>query len=217
VEIFEQKSIIMLMPSKYSVRDYAPDSYYHIFNRGVNKSLIFNDTQDYAVFLSFLKRHLDKMPEKDSKGREYLNFSEDIELLAFCLMPNHFHLLIYQVQPDSYTKLLRSICTAYTYYFNKKHKRVGHLFQDRFKASLISNDSYLQHISRYIHLNPENYKTHEWSSLLYYLGKKDSSWLNPQKIMGLFDFDTSQYEIFIDDYRNYEQSLDELSFILADQ
>lgn len=102
-------------------------------------------------------------------------------------------------------------------YFNKKYKRVGHLFQDRFKASLIDDDAYLQHITRYIHLNPEGYKTWEWSSLNYYLGKKHADWLKSSRIMALFDNNIAGYEQFIDDYGNYQKSLDTLGFILADQ
>ena len=122
------------MPSKNSIRVYSADAYYHIYNRGVNKSDIFIDSTDYAVFLSFLKRHLSDKSEKDAKNREYANYSNEVELLAFCLMPSHFHLLIHQKTSEAFTMLLRSVCTAYTMYFNKKYKRVGHLFQDRFKA-----------------------------------------------------------------------------------
>jgi putative transposase len=205
------------MPSRYSIRQYTPEAYYHIFNRGVDKSKIFVDSTDYAVFLSFLKRHLSHEAKKDLKNRPYLNLSQEIELLAFCLMPNHFHLFVYQTQAESFTKLLRSVCTSYTMYFNNKYKRVGHLFQGRFKASLIENDAYLQHISRYIHLNPEDYKHWEWSSLSYYLGKKSADWLNTKKILSLFDDSADSYEQFMDDYSNYEKSLDLLSANLADQ
>jgi putative transposase len=157
------------MPSRNLVKIYISDSYYHIYNRGANKQDIFLEPQDYAVFLNLLKRYLRRQPEKDNKGREYESFYDILELLAFCLMPNHFHLFVYQHRPDAITQLLRGVATSYTGYFNKKYKRTGPLFGDRFKASLINDDDYLLHITRYIHLNAANYKKYEWSSLPYYL------------------------------------------------
>jgi putative transposase len=215
LEIGPLCTIITLMPSRYNIREYCAETYYHIFNRGAGKNKIFIDDTDYVVFLSFLKRHLSNEPIKDNKGREYLNFSKEIELLAFCLMPNHYHLFIYQRNaPDSYSKLLKSVSTAYTMYFNQKYKRTGHLFQERFKASTINDEAYLQHISRYIHLNPENYKNWEWSSLPYYLEQKSASWVKPNRILSLFN-DATEYEFFIDDYRNYQKTAETTEELLA--
>ena len=203
------------MPRKYSLREHASEAYYHIFNRGVNKNNIFSDASDYAVFLNLLKRYLSDTPEKDKKFREYPNYNNDLELLAFCLMPNHFHLLIYQTTPGVFTKLLSSVGTSYTMYCNKKYHRVGHLFQNRFQASMITDDAYLQHISRYIHLNPAEYKQWEWSSLPYYLGQKQSSWIKPAKILGVFGDDQQSYENFLDDYDNYQKTLEQIEGQLA--
>ncbi|OGL40319.1 hypothetical protein A3J32_02480 [Candidatus Saccharibacteria bacterium RIFCSPLOWO2_02_FULL_46_7] len=201
------------MPSRNRVKEYVPDSYYHIYNRGVNKRRIFIDDQDYAVFLNLLKRYLDSKPTKDKQGREYGWLYGHLELLAFCLVPNHFHLLIYQRDPTAMTHLLRGVGTSYSTYFNKKYKRVGPLFQERFKASRISKDEYLQHISRYIHLNPENYRTWEFSSLPYYLGKKQSDWVRPKMILDLFESD--EYENFVSDYLSYKRELDGIKHELA--
>ena len=71
-------------------------------------------------------------------------------------MPNHIHLLVYQHQPQAMAQFMRSVLTSYSRYFNKRYKRSGSLFESRYKASLISDDAYLEHISRYIHLNPGN-------------------------------------------------------------
>lgn len=201
------------MPSRNRVKDYVPDSYYHIYNRGVNKRTIFKDTQDYAVFLNLLKRYLSKEPQKDKNGREYDSLFGDMELLAFCLMPTHYHLLIYQYQPKAMTALIRRIGTTYSTYFNKKYSRVGPLFQERFKASRIINDNYLLHISRYIHLNPEEYKNWEFSSLPYYLGNKKADWMVPGKIIELFEGD--DYSEFLADYEDSKRILDEIKEELA--
>lgn len=205
----------LTMPSKNRVKEYADQSVYHIYNRGNNKDLIFIDEQDYAVFMNLLKRHLSEQPTNDELGRPYKNFNEMIDLLAFCLMPNHFHLLIYQEEAGSMTQLMRSVATSYTGYFNKRHGRIGRLYQDVFKASLVNEEDYWLHISRYIHLNPINWQTWEWSSLPYYLGNKQASWVKPSLVLDSF-FDTSEYYDFLCDYESYKEMLDELKYVTAD-
>lgn len=202
------------MPSRNSRKTYIAQSYYHIYNRGVNKRKIFLDNDDYAVFLNLLKRHLSKMPVQDKKGREYPWLYPEIELLAFCLISNHFHLFVYQESENAISKLAQSVSTAYTVYFNKKYKRIGPLFQNRFRAVRISDDAYLQHITRYIHLNPNAYKTWEFSSYLYYLGRKKAEWVRPERILGLFN-SVPEYIKFIDDYTDYRRTIDDLKALLA--
>lgn len=201
------------MSSPNRVKIYAPESFYHIYNRGVNKRVIFKDDYDYSVFLNLLIRYLDDEPVKDNKGREYESLNGRLELLAFCLMPNHFHLLIYQHDPEAMTRLLRGIGTAYSTYFNKRHGRIGPLFHERFKASLIGKDQYLQHISRYIHLNPEDYRNWEFSSLPYYLGQKNAAWVKPSRILEMFD--SGEYPKFVRDYEAHKRMLDEIKSELA--
>ena len=130
-------------------------------------------------------------------------------------MPNHFHALIYQRKSDAITKLFKSVITTYGMYFNKKYKRSGPLLQSRFKASLINRDDYLMHISRYIHLNPKNYKSWKFSSLPFYLGEKRAEWLKPQTILELFD-NQADYRNFIEDYEDHKHLLDEIRLELAD-
>lgn len=204
----------MVMPSKHVEKIYTLDTYYHVFNRGVGRRSIFKDEKDYVVFLSLLKRYLGEEPIKDKQNREYPWFHNEIQLLAFCLMPNHYHLLVYQQDEHAMTNLLRSLCTSYTRYFNKKYKRVGHLFQDRFKASRISNDAYLLHISRYIHLNPKDYKNWQFSSLPYYLDQKHSNWMSPQPILDLFE--NESYINFVKDYESHKKIMEEIKSELAD-
>ncbi len=203
------------MPSKNRVKEYLDDTYYHVYNRGVNKRVIFKDSQDYAVFLNLFKRYLSKNPVKDDKGREYDWLYDRLEVLSFCLMPNHFHILIYQHDKDAMTKFMRGLLTSYTMYFNKKYRRIGPLFQARFKASRITEDAYLMHISRYIHLNPASYKTWEFSSLPYYIGKKHAEWVRPARILELFE--NGSYESFVADYREHKRVLDDLKHELANE
>ena len=202
------------MPGKNLIRSYAPQSYYHIYNRGVNKQEIFRDKEDYAVFLSLVKRYLGDKIVKRSNGTPNLNFYDDISLLAFCLMSNHFHFMVYQGDNErAITEFIRSLITSYGMYFNKKYNRVGALFQQRYRAVLIGDDSYLLHISRYIHLNPKDYMNYEWSSLPYYLGYKQASWVKPGQVLELFD---DNYISFVRDYKSTKDEIDTYKHLLAD-
>lgn len=201
------------MPSRNRLKNYTENGYYHVYNRGINKRVIFNDDEDHRVFLNLFKRYLDVVPHKDLKGREYFWLRPEMSLLAYCLMPNHFHLLVLQKSRTAITRFLRGVCTSYTGYFNQKYKRTGHLFQDVFKASHITQDSYLQHISRYIHLNPKDYQAWQYSSLQNYLGTKKTAWLNPSPILDLFE--NGSYKKFVDDYKDHKKMLDEIKYELA--
>ena len=204
------------MPSKNIRKDYVTQSFYHIYNRGVEKRKIFLDDQDFAVFLSYLKRHLGKEAvTHKSTGYVYPNFNDSLSLLAFCLMPNHFHMLVYQHDKNKeITKFMRSVCTAYTVYFNKKYKRVGHLFQERYKGILVSSDMYVQHISRYIHLNPKDFQNYKWSSLHYYTKELHADWVKPAQILAMFD-NTEEYINFVSDYMGQHEIMDDLKHELA--
>ncbi|HEU5004971.1 MAG TPA: transposase [Candidatus Saccharimonadales bacterium] len=203
------------MPSRNIVKQYIPESYYHIYNRGVDRQAIFKSPEDFAVFLSIIKRHLSNEPAVSKYGHPHPHYKDHIELLAFCLMPNHFHLLVYQFQDGkAISKLVQSILTAYTMYFNNKYRRTGRLFQGTFKASRISQDKYLQHISRYIHLNPRDYRRYKWSSLPYYLDGYEAEWIKPQRILDIFEGDN--YENFLKDYQDHKAMLDEIKHELAD-
>jgi len=160
------------MPAKNSIKVYADNSYYHIYNRGVEKRLIFIDEQDYAVFLSYLKEYL--LPKDEASLINILsspttsykekaqalkliklnNFVNEITLLSYCLMPNHLHFLLKQKSNNSIDKFMNSLCTRYTMYFNGKYKRVGSLYQDVYKAVLVENNQQLLYLSSYIHRNP---------------------------------------------------------------
>lgn len=202
------------MPGRNINKTYLADSYYHIYARGHNKNTIFHDDDDYAVFLNLFKRYLSNKPIKDKKGREYTWLHNEIELLAYCLMPNHLHALVYQHNAEALTKLFKPILTTYGMYLNKKYKRSGPVLQSRFRASLIYNDAYLTHISRYLHLNPNSYKTWSFSSLPYYVGTQSAEWLRPDKILSLFD-GQEEYGEFLEDYEDHKAMLDEIKAELA--
>lgn len=208
------------MPRKNSVKRYYENAYYHIYNRGVEKRNIFLDRQDYLTFLNILKTALSKSPEQGltlQRGRKRQNFFEKINLLSYCLMPNHFHLLIRQLKPTSISDFMRSVCTAYGMYFNKKYKRVGPLFQGVFKAVDIRDEDYLLWVSRYIHRNPSDFHTYLYSSYADYLGQRNTIWLNTNLILDCFSSSPlrkiNNYQKFVED--DLEVPID-LFFITGD-
>lgn len=202
------------MPSRNVVKVDVPDSYYHIYARGRGKQTIYHDDEDCRVFLNLLKRHLCSDKVLDNYGVAYVNIRSDIELLCYCLMPNHFHLVVYQNNVNAMSQLMRKVMPSYTRYYNKKYDSSGSLFESTYKASRISNDTYLLHISRYVHRNPKKWREYKYSSLFAYREAGCADWLQPQKILDLFD-SRQKYMEFMNDYESYKKSLDTISFELA--
>ncbi|MBI4035255.1 MAG: transposase, partial [Candidatus Chisholmbacteria bacterium] len=159
------------MPAKNVIKTYIENGFYHVYNRGVNKRSIFKDQLDYRVFLGFLKSYLSPPPNRKQlkhlitmKGysfhgvpHQHKNYSQEISLFSYCLIPNHFHLLIKQVSKNSIEKFMRSLATRYVIYFNRRHGRLGPLFQNTYKAVLVDEEAYLLHLTAYIHRNPQEF------------------------------------------------------------
>lgn len=128
-------------------------------------------------------------------------------------MDNHFHFLLFQEnEPTAITRLMRSVATAYTMYFNRKYRKSGHLFQSIFKASHIQNEAYLTHITRYIHMNPRSYIRYRWSSLSYYLGVEPPAWVHPERVN---DMSPTVYRQFLAEYEGKKAELELLKAQLA--
>lgn len=205
------------MPSRNVSKEQVADSFYHVYARGSNKQKIFLEASDYKYFLSLFERYLSRQQQIGKDGTPYPHFYRKIELLAYCLMSNHFHLLVFQTDVPSLEKIMRSIMTSYSRYFNLKYKRSGPLFESRYKAVRIERDSYLQHISRYIHLNPRFWENYRYSSLRYYRDGREPVWLNTDRIINIFNDDRVAYTKFVADYEEMHDLLQELKYQLADQ
>lgn len=188
------------MPARNIVKNYFEGGYYHVYNRGTEKRLIFLDEQDCHVFLRYIKLYLSplervqEMGESEVKLRRFavLNLEDKVELLCFALMPNHFHLLLKNKSIDGIKIFMQRLTTAYVMYFNKKYKRIGALFQNIYKASPILHDSYLLHLSRYIHNNSvklisDKINFQDYCSYPYYLGEKSAEWLKSELILSFFE------------------------------
>lgn len=198
------------MPAKNAVKEYSPETYYHIYNRGVAKQDIFLDEQDYKVFLSYLKIYLSP-PEKSNEtfpSRQLKNHFALVKLLAYCLMPNHFHLFLWQKEIDSITNFMRSLATKFSVYFNNKYHRVGPIFQGKFKAVMVTSEPQFIFLSKYIHRNPftsrSDLEVYPYSSYRNYLGIINQSWVDTSEILSYF----SKTKL-ANSYKNFVEELDE--------
>jgi len=197
------------MPSRNTVKEYDTNAFYHVYNRGAGEQKIFLDSADKRKFMDLFRRHL--LDEED--GKDYKKY--DVELLAYCLMGNHFHLLLWQGDDvEAISSLMRSVSTAYSMYFNRRYKRQGHVFQSIFRASRISDEAYLIHITRYIHLNPERYQTYYWSSLKNYLAERYDELIHPERILNM---SPQQYTVFLEEYRDRRKLLKDIQKLLANR
>lgn len=157
-------------------------AFYHIYNRGVEKRTIFLEQSDYIRFLETVNYYrntplamkLSDYKRGKNQTKKVENQVNLVNIFAYCLMPNHYHLLISQNVEGGITQFLKKLSDSYTRYFNTRNNRVGPLFQGSFKAKLITNDEYLLQLSKYIHRN--SFPLSKWernaypySSYRYYL------------------------------------------------
>lgn len=156
------------------IRIEYPGAVYHVICRGNNRQAIYRDDGDRRHYLEKLSYYC-----QDKK----------VDLLAYCLLPNHVHLLL-ETPEGNLSKMMQPLQTSYTMYFNKRHGRSGHLFEQRYKAMLVDRDNYLLQVSRYIHLNavsaqlagrPQDFR---WSSYGAYLNEKGMLGLKTETVLG---------------------------------
>ncbi|CAB1076703.1 hypothetical protein D1AOALGA4SA_4498 [Olavius algarvensis Delta 1 endosymbiont] len=168
-----------------------PGAFYHVINRGNAGEDIFINNRDRKKFLEYLEKACERF---------------EIRIHTYCLMTNHYHLLIETPQPNL-CRAIKWINDSYAVYFNRKRQRRGHLFQGRFKSILVDADEYLKQLSRYIHLNPirakmvEKLSAYPWSSYPAYIDpKKTPTWLETDFMLSLFD---KRRKVAAGNYRKY--------------
>lgn len=211
---------------------FANDQFYHVYNRGVERRDVFKDKREYARALETLNYYrFANLPIKLSRylvltRQQKLDVMESVsgnilvDIIAFCLMPNHFHFLIKQAKDNGISKFLSNFTNSYTKFFNTKNEREGPLFQGIFKAVMVETDEQLIHLSRYIHLNPvssflikegglENYL---WSSYPEYLNSSETSICNKQEILSFFS-SIDKYKQFLHDQVAYAQELEKIKHL----
>jgi len=150
--------------------EFAIGEWYHCYNRGVDKRITFEDKWDYRRFLETLYLVNSEEPLRRDDF-DSLTFEETLQtprkknlvvVGAFCLMPNHFHLVLKEIEEGGITKFMHKLGTAYTMYFNARYKRTGNLFMKPFRARHIDEDRYFQHLINYLHCNPAELYEPEW-------------------------------------------------------
>lgn len=223
------------MERKFS---FAPGEYYHIYNRGTEKRKIFLDWRDHWRFMVLLYAansrsviHLSDHEEKDPINLFDLPRPATlVDIGVYCLMPNHFHILLREPVGSNTSRFMLKLQTGYSMYFNKKHQRTGSLFEGPFRAKHITDDNHLKYLFAYIHLNPvkitdpqswekkiipdiekaKNYlNQYRFSSLPYYLGEKlpENKILDPKSFPDYFAPNTEQFSSFINDWLTYTEGI----------
>ena len=199
------------MPSKYYSRNFRSQNFYHVFNRGAYKNKIFLDRDDFEIFTDILAYYLRYPKTKNfayqKKVNEFqvrnLEKEQTVHLVAYCLMPNHFHLLLRQLpiatNKTNISNLMKRVSITYAMYFQNKYQHDGALFQGKFKNTTVDRDRQLLLLSKYIHMNPiklvGNLEQYQFSSYLAYINRvKLPNWLHPEYVLKLQE----NYQKFIE-------------------
>jgi putative transposase len=210
--------------------EFSEGEYYHIYNRGVDKRNIFLDSGDHDRFvkLLYLSNGTKPFVFRDVQDKDLKDIERNDLLVAvgaYCLMPNHFHLLVKEIHEGGITQFMEKLGTAYSMYFNKRSKRTGFLFESNFKAQHVDNDEYLKYLFAYIHLNPvkliepswkdfgirdigkakKYLEDYQYSSYADHLGikRKEDLILSRKEFPEYFE-KTHEFKSFIDDWLKYK-------------
>lgn len=223
--------IINLMPYRKIIL--AENEIYHVLNRSIDQVPIFSSARECSRFLELLAYYQYKNPPIsfshyarlpiEEKNNLYLLLIQKpklVEIIAHCLMPNHFHLLLKQLEPCGISKMIGNIQNGYVRFTNCKTHRLGPLFESSFKAVRIEDDEQLLHVSRYIHLNPstsylttiQNLSNYPWSSLKEYLRKQKATLVNTEIVLNLIG-GKEKYEQFILNQAEYQRELNKVKHL----
>ena len=207
------------MPYKYVARNLKGNSYYHIYNMGVAKNDIFLDDADYRMFVYYLDVYTTpsesvntRFPGLSARLRSK-NLGEEVKLIAYSLLPNHFHLVIKQKSSSAMPQLLKQLTNGYTMYFNTKYNRRGRIFNGRYRATLIESEYLLVQMVRYVHINCSlskpgvNFKDYEWSSY--------KNPLTPNELLNRYRL-PGEWEKFHEDYEAFQVNLPKIKNLVIE-
>jgi len=203
---------------------------YHVINRGVASIPIFRNKKDYIHFTNTFSYYQFQNPPirfsvfmklSNQRRTEIIesrsNDTKNVSILAYCLMPNHFHFLLKQLKDNGIREFSRLASDSFAKYINTKYARKGPLMEGRFKNVLIETDDQILHVQRYIHLNPySSYIVKDFSQLIdyrfsslgEYLEKSKNTIIDKTLIMHLFGNNQSKFRNFIQDHADYQRNLD---------
>lgn len=204
-----------------------------MFNRGLDKRNVFVNKKEFGRAKDLIKFYRHKeTPQRFSKvSLQPTNIREKIlanlyqterivDILAYCLMPNHFHFLLQQNSPKGISNFIANFTNAYTRYSNTKHTRIGPLFEGVFKAVYIESEEQLLHLSRYIHINPvvsslvkdNQIQNYPWSSYREYLSLAKDGIAEKDLVLSMFK-SVGNYQEFVSDQINYAKKLETIKHL----
>lgn len=209
---------------------------YHVLNQGIDHRPTFLNKRGYQRAINTFKFYQFASPpmklskflilSNEKKERIVQNLAREdklVELIAFCLMPNHFHFLLRQTAENGISKFMANFQNSFTRYFNTKHERVGPLFLGQFKALRVETDEQLLHASRYIHLNPyssfvvktlKELENYQWSSLAEYLSERDEI-CDKETILSFFK-SKEEHKKFVFDQADYQRGLEKIKHLIIE-
>ena len=214
----------------------ATGEIYHVFNRGIDRRPTFTDKREYQrailaiKFYRFVKPPLKLSRLLSLTNDESVNILQSlgkgrllVEIISFCLMPNHYHFLLRQKTERGISQFISQLQNSYTRYFNTKNERIGPLFLDQFKTVRIESDEQLLHVSRYIHLHPyssfvtkglEDLIIYPWSSFPEYLQRQEG-FCDKDEVLSFFK-SSELYKKFVLDQADYQRKLDQIKHLTID-
>ena len=221
----------LIMPSKNRIKEYVEGGIYYIYIRGLDRKELFRDEEDFEFYLNQLERYL--TPYKtDSNTRfkterpyivrhkQEMSLNGEVFLLAFCLMPDHIHLLIRQINADGMTELMRRVGTNYVMHYNMKYHRSGTLFENGYRAVKVDSEEQIIHLSRFIHRNSGRRKVQRfgpvetitgirseeymYSSYRNFVYSVNSEWLTTNYLLSLFE------KLYGNKWKNYHEFVEDL-------
>lgn len=208
---------------------------YHIFNRSIAEFKIFNDSSEFSRMLTTISYYQNQDPE--IKLSKFIKFSKHelsnenkflssgnerlVEIIAYCLMPTHLHLILKQMKNDGISIFMSNIQNSYARYFNIKIKRKGHLWEGTFKNVLVKTDEQLMHLTRYLHLNPVTAylvnKPEEWSASSYKEYISQINYVNRIcRYDGILDINSTSYKDFVEDRISYQRDLAKIKELILE-
>src|SRR3989344_5929098 len=216
---------------------FATNEIYHTYNRGVEKRPIFITRKDYSRFMDLINYYrfancpikFSRLKTLSVKEREKIfseldkNSKKLVDILAYCLMPNHIHFLLKQLADGGISKFMAKVASGFSHYFNKRHERVGHLFQGNFGAVIVRNDEQFLHVSRYIHLNPvsafliktNDLNKYSYSSFPEYMGLT-KGFCSTKEILSFFK-KPEEYRKFVCDYSDFKQQFRQIDHLTLEE
>ncbi len=213
------------MPAKFRKKDYIPGGVYHIYNRGLDGREVFRDSEDFVFFEKVMERYLSfdlgneertgfKLDKPSLvKRRRQMSLYRRISMIAYCLMPNHVHFVLKQIEERGITDFVRRVMTTYVMYFNNKYKRSGVLFESVYKAVIVADIGILPALTKMIHLNPVNRtvvkigpvetvtgsspEAYLYSSYSHYIGTNQRKWISKYDD----NLNQSEYKRYVENWK----------------